>query len=81
MNLEVHKHIEERLVKSKTLLNAKVLDFPKNKNLDRSSNSKIINDNLWNINDKSNDDQLKAVVGVCFIFGALVLMGLYSNLM
>ena len=81
MSSEVHKHIEQRLVKSKTLLNAKVLDFPKNKNLDRSSNSKIINDNLWNINDKSNDDQLKAVVGVCFIFGALVLMGLYSNLM
>jgi len=81
MSSEVHKHIEQRLVKSKTLLNAKVLDFPKNKNLNRSSNSKIINDNLWNINDKSNDDQLKAVVGVCFIFGALVLMGLYSNLM
>jgi|TARA_B100001093_G_C26182987_1_gene740643 hypothetical protein len=81
MSSEVHRHIEERLVKSKTLLNTKVVDFPKNKNLNRSSNSKIINDNLWNINDKSNDDQLKAVVGVCFIFGALVLMGLYSNLM
>ena len=80
MSSEVHRHIEERLVKSKTLLNTKVLDFPKNKNLDRSSNSKIINDNLWNINDKSNDDQLKAVVGVCFMFGALILMGLYSNL-
>ena len=81
MSSEVHRHIEERLVKSRTLLNTKVLDFPKSKKLNRSSNSKIINDNLWNINDKSNDDQLKAVVGVCFIFGALVLMGLYSNLM
>ena len=80
MSLEVHKHIEERLVKSKTLLNAKVLNFPKDKNLNKSTNSKEINNSLWNINDKSNDDQLKAIVGVCFMFGALILMGLYSNL-
>ena len=32
MSSEVHRHIEERLVKSKTLLNTKVVDFPKNKN-------------------------------------------------
>jgi len=80
MSLEVHKHIEERLVKSKTLLNAKVLNFPKDKNLNKSTNSKEINNSLWNINDKCNDDQLKAIVGVCFMFGALILMGLYSNL-
>ena len=80
MSSEVHKHIGERLIKKENLYNAKVLNFPKDKSLNRSSNSKIINDNFWNINDKSNDDQLKAVVGICFIFSALVLMGLYSNL-
>ena len=80
MSSEVHRHIEERLIKSKTLLSARVLDFSKDKNINRSSNSKEINTSNWNINDKSNIDQLKAIVGVCFMFGALILMGLYSNL-
>ena len=80
MSSEVHKHIEKRLIKNNTLLNAKVLNFPKDKNLNRLTTSKEIDNSLWNINDKSNDDQLKAIVGVCFLFGALILMGLYSNL-
>ena len=81
MSSEVHKHIEKRLIKNKSLFNAKVLNFPNDKKLDRSKNSKIIDDKFWSINDKSNDDQLKAVIGVCFMFGALILMGLYSNFM
>ncbi len=81
MSLEVHKHIEERLIKNKDLFYAKVLNFPNNKKLDSLIKPKKINNNLWKINDKSNNDQLKAVVGVCFVFGALILMGLYSNLM
>ena len=81
MSSEVHKHIEKRLIKNKSLFNAKVLNFPNDKKLDRSKKSKIINDNFWSISDKSNDDQLKAVIGVCFMFGALILMGLYSNFM
>ena len=81
MSSELHKHIEERLIKNKNLFNAKVLNFPKDKNLNSSTKSKIIDDNFWNINDKSNEDQLRAVIGVCFMFGALILMGLYANLM
>ena len=81
MSLELHKHIEERLTKNKSLFNAKVLNFPKDKNLNSSTKLEIINDNFWNINDKSNEDQLRAVIGVCFMFGALILMGLYANLM
>ena len=80
MSSEVHKHIEKRLIKNNTLLNTNVLNFPKDKNLNRLTTSKEIDNSLWNINDKSNDDQLKAIVGVCFVFGALILMGLYSNL-
>ena len=34
----------------------------------------------WKINDKSNQDQLRAIIGICFMIGALTLMGLYSNL-
>ena len=81
MSSELHKHIEERLIKNKSLFNAKVLNFPKDKNLNSSTKLKIIDDNFWNINDKSNEDQLRAVIGVCFMFGALILMGLCSNLM
>ena len=80
MSSELHKHIEERLIKNKGLFDAKILDFPKDKNLNSSTKLEIINDNFWNINDKSNEDQLRAVIGVCFMFGALILMGLYSNL-
>ena len=81
MSSEVHKHIEKSLLKNKSLFNAKVLNFPNDKKIDGSKNSKITNDNFWSISDKSNDDQLKAVIGVCFVFGALILMGLYSNFM
>ena len=35
---------------------------------------------FWEIGDKSNNDQLKAVTGICFMLGALIVMGLYSNL-
>ena len=81
MSSELHKHIEERLIKNKSLFNAKVLNFPNDKNLNSSTKLKIIDDNFWNINDKSNEDQLRAVIGVCFVFGALILMGLYANLL
>ena len=81
MSSELHKHIEERLIKNKSLFNAKVLNFPKDKNLNSPTKLKVIDDNFWNINDKSNEDQLRAVIGVCFMFGALILMGLYANLM
>ena len=81
MSSEVHKHIEKRLIKNKNLFNAKVLNFPNDIKIDRSKISKTTIDNFWRISDKSNDDQLKAVIGVCFMFGALILMGLYSNFM
>ena len=34
----------------------------------------------WKINDKSNDDQFKAVTGICMMFVILVIMGIYSNI-
>ena len=36
---------------------------------------------VYKITDKSNDDQLKAVTGICLMLGALIVMGLYSNLL
>ena len=78
MSSEVHKYIEQALEKKENLFNAEVINFPNDKKIIDEHNSKIKIVKLWEINDKSNDDQLKAVVGVCFMFGSLIIMGLYS---
>ena len=80
MSSEVHKYIEEALNKNKNLFNARVINFPSDKSIDESEDIKTKNNNFWKISDKSNDDQLKAVVGICFMIGILLVMGLYSNL-
>ena len=79
MSSEVHKYFEQALEKKENLFNAEVINFPNDKKIIDEHNSKIKIVKLWEINDKSNDDQLKAVVGVCFMFGSLIIMGLYSN--
>ena len=79
MSSEVQKYIEERLEKNKNLFNAEVINFPNEIKVNVIDNSEIKTLNFWKINDKSNHDQLKAVIGVCFMLGVLVIMGLYSN--
>ena len=78
MTLEVHKFKETGLEKEKNLFNAQVISFPNE--LKTEEELKINTSGIWNINDKSNDDQLKAVTGICIMFGTLIIMGLYSNL-
>ena len=80
MSSEVHKYIEEALNKNKNLFNARVINFPKDKSINESEDIKTKNNIIWKISDKSNDDQLKAVIGICFMIGILLVMGLYSNL-
>ena len=80
MSLEVHKYIEDRLEKNANLFNAEVINFPNDAKMDGVKISKAKIDKFWKINDTSNNDQLSAVVVICFMFGALILMGLYSNL-
>tara|TARA_B100000902_G_C26653565_1_gene594959 strand:+ start:206 stop:451 length:246 start_codon:yes stop_codon:yes gene_type:complete len=80
MSSEVHKYIEDALDKNKNLFNAQVISFPNDKTINESEDIKTKNDMFWKISDKSNDDQLKAVVGICFMFGTLLVVGLYSNL-
>ena len=80
MSSEVHKYIEEALNKNKNLFNARVINFPSDKSIDESEDIKTKNNIIWKISDKSNDDQLKAVIGICFMIGILLVMGLYSNL-
>ena len=79
MSSEVHKYIEDRLEKNANLFNAEVINFPNDAKMDGVKISKAKIDKFWKINDTSNNDQLSAVVGICFMFGALILMGLYSN--
>ena len=79
MSLEVHKYIEDSLEKKANLFNAEVINFPNDVKVDDVKISKVKIDGFWKINDTSNNDQLRAVVGICLMFGALIVMGLYSN--
>ena len=80
MSSELKKILDHPIEKDRNLINARVLSFPNE--LKTSKHEKIISttDSFWKINDKSNEDQLRAVVGVCYMVGALILIGLYSNL-
>ena len=80
MSSEIHNYIETALDKQDALFNAKVINFPKEKNQTKIVSKRLNNQNFWEINDESNADQLKAVAGICLMLGALVIMGLYSNL-
>mgnify|MGYP001441825783 CR=1 FL=1 len=80
MSSEVHKYIEEALDKKQNLFNAEVINFPNDKNIDNENNLKmLVNNNEWKISNENNADQLRAVTGICLMFVALILMGLYSN--
>ena len=78
MSSEIHKYIESAIEKN---LNAEVINFPQEKKIKEITNLNKSNYYVWKINDKSNDDQLKAVTGICLMLGALIVMGLYSNLL
>ena len=79
MSSEVHKFIEDRLEKNTNLFNAEVINFPNDSKVNDVKISEVKIDKFWKISDISNNDQLKAVIGICFMFGALIVMGLYSN--
>ena len=80
MSSELHNYIKNAINKKQNLYNAEVLDFPNNKKIDNSKNLKLKINEHWNINDSANNDQLKAVTGICFTLGILILIGLFVNL-
>ena len=75
MSSEVHKYIENALDSKTKLLKAEIINFPQQK---ETNNFKI-----WKLYDKLNDnddkDQLKTVIGICFVFSTLTILGFYSN--
>ena len=81
MSSELHKYIETAIEKKEKIINAEVLSFPNDIKRKETKNLNLDTYNFWRINDKSNIDQLKAVTGICFMLGALLIMGLYSNLL
>ena len=80
MSQEVYKYIETALEKKETLFQAEVINLNQIKKKS-SKEFELPNLNFWKLRDKSNNDQLRAVTGICFMFVSLVLMGLYSNLL
>ena len=80
MSSEVHKYIETAIEKRQNLFNADVINFPNDKKINTTQIIKEKKSNYWKISDESNYDQFKAVTGICFMFAALIIMGLYSSL-
>ena len=80
MSSELHKYIENAIEKKEKLFNAEVLNFPKDKKIKVSNNRKLDKEGYWKINDNSNSDQLKAITGICLLFGFLLILGIVANL-
>ena len=80
MSSELHKYIEDAVEKKASLFDAEVLEFPKDKEIKVSKNFELNYNNYWKIDDSSNDDQLKAITGICLVFGFLLVMGIFANL-
>ena len=81
MSSELHKYIEKAIDKKENLFNAKIINFPNEKDLNNTLDFKIKKIDHWKISDDSNVDQFKAVTGICFMIGILTILGLYSNLL
>ena len=80
MSSELNKYIEDAIKKKENLFNAEVLSFPKDNKIKLSKNFKLKKNSHWDINDSSNNDQQKAITGICLMFGFLLIMGLFANL-
>ena len=80
MSSELQKTLDHPIEKDKNLINARVLSFPNEQTTNKHEKIITITGSFWKITDKSNEDQFRAVVGVCYMVGALILIGLYSNL-
>ena len=80
MSSEIHKYIETSIEKKQNLFSAEVISFPTEKGNNEFESLEVNGSGFWEISDKSNEDQLRAITGICFMFGVLILLGLYSNL-
>ena len=79
MSSEIHKYIENAIDNNKNLINAEIIDFPNDYEKNDKKNLVSNSSTFWKITDKSNNDQLKAITGICFVLAILTVAGLYSN--
>ena len=79
MSSEIHQYIETAIDNKKNLLNAEIIDFPTDYEKNNKVNLVLNSNTFWKITDKSNNDQLKAVTGICLVLAILTIAGLYSN--
>ncbi len=78
MSSEIHKYVENAINSKSNLLNAEIIDFPNDHKENARKNLVSNSGSFWKITDKSNNDQLKAVNGICFILATLTIAGFYS---
>ncbi len=78
MSSEIHKYVENAINSKSNLLNAEIIDFPNDHKENAKKNLVANSGSFWKITDKSNNDQLKAVNGICFILATLTIAGFYS---
>tara|TARA_Y100000591_G_C21291763_1_gene432190 strand:+ start:62 stop:313 length:252 start_codon:yes stop_codon:yes gene_type:complete len=82
MSSEIQKYNNTKELNKKNFFKADVIDFPKDKKTNYLNNFKIESDYKWKLYDENigDDDQLGAVVAICFMFITLFLIGLVSSL-
>ena len=84
MSSEVHKYIEASIDEKEKILDAEVINFPSENKVEKFQDKSIKQLKFWKLYDKSysneSGDQLRTVVGICFMFSVLFLLGLYSSL-
>ena len=84
MSSELREHFKKIPENKNNFLNAEVINFPNERNFNSSKDFKKDENIKWQLYDNSNSnddgDQLRAVIGICFMFAALFFMGLYSSL-
>ena len=82
MSLKLRENIKK--FPEETFYDAEVLNFPKDTSPENRNILEMEKNYIWTLYDKNNanedDDQLRAVTGICFMFAILFILGLYSNL-
>ena len=84
MSSEIHKYLKTSINEKEKMLYAEVINFPTESKAEKLKRKDVSYEGFWKLYDKSysneDGDQLKAVIGICFMFSALFLLGLYSSL-
>mgnify|MGYP001437738201 CR=1 FL=1 len=83
MSSELKNHTKTNIEEKKDLLKAEIISFPNEIKTKQPINLNIKEIDTWKLYDKSNikddRDQLKAVIGICFMYVTIMFLSIYSN--